>query len=486
MVQMSISFKTSSKMTSIKHNNRDLTEKEFSEPQHRHIDRAKIDQNIYVKQENLKDCYEKLFGQALEEYNSKQKRSDRKIHDYYQHVKKSKTLDLQREFIVGVGSKADWDNFTKDLTEKHGEEVAEFVRKEAGKILAEYVDGFQRRHPNLYVYNAAVHLDEKGHPHAHFNVIPVATGYKRGLAMQPSFKKALENEGYLEKGRHQLKQFKDEETEILANMLKEFGFERKFVGTNDIKDMREYKQMVAQIEQEKQRQISDIAVERSNLLSEVVELEEGIKLLESKKIALEDKLEGIERQLDYYERTEDEKIEQIRNLDKEIATRSQMLSESSERAIEGLEREFDGIVQEMRESLPEASESALDVMLVKKLGYEGVDDLILRNNMLMSQVDAYRGFWSKLKEVFQGFTMMNAVSKIKQALGMMNEFREPGMTVQSVERLKKLRFEVGTRDVFKNKLEQEIAKAKDELDKNKASRYWDTSSKTKDYEGPSL
>ena len=30
MVQMSISFKTSTKMTSIKHNNRDLTEEEFS------------------------------------------------------------------------------------------------------------------------------------------------------------------------------------------------------------------------------------------------------------------------------------------------------------------------------------------------------------------------------------------------------------------------------------------------------------------------
>ncbi|WP_205731223.1 plasmid recombination protein, partial [Escherichia coli] len=131
------------------------------------------------------------------EYNAKQKRKDRMISDYYQHVKKSKTLDLQREFIVGIGNKQDWDRL------KPG------GKKIVGKLLAAYIEEFQNRHPHLYIYNAAVHLDEKGHPHAHFNIVPLATGYKNGLSIQHSFKKALQNEGYREQGRHQLKAFKD-------------------------------------------------------------------------------------------------------------------------------------------------------------------------------------------------------------------------------------------------------------------------------------
>ena len=214
-------------MTSIKHNNRDLTEEEFKQPQHQHIDQDKIHENIYIKQEPIKEAYEKIFGSALEEYNSKQTRKDRRIEDYFQHVKKSKTLDLQREFIVGIGDKYDWDRI------KNSAEAKRWV----GEKLAEYVEEFQQRHPHLYIYNAAVHLDEKGHPHAHFNIIPVAEGYKKGLSIQPSFKKALQNEGNFEKGRHQLRVFKEQEVKILSEKMKSLGIERKLVGTNDIKDM---------------------------------------------------------------------------------------------------------------------------------------------------------------------------------------------------------------------------------------------------------
>nr|WP_272953503.1 plasmid recombination protein [Streptococcus gallolyticus] len=82
--------------------------------------------------------------------------------DFYHHVKKSKTLDLQREFIVGLGSKADWDSLPREK------------KLQAGEKLAEYITEFEKRHPHLYIYNAAVHLDESGAPHAHFNIVPVA------------------------------------------------------------------------------------------------------------------------------------------------------------------------------------------------------------------------------------------------------------------------------------------------------------------------
>lgn len=221
-------------MSSVKHNNRDLTEKEWQEPAHNHIIRKQSDDNIYLKQENLKEVYEKLFGEALKDYNDNQKRKDRKINDFYYHVKKSKTLDLQREFIVGLGTKTDWDSLPREK------------KLQAGEKLAEYIIEFERRHPHLYIYNAAVHLDEAGAPHAHFNVVPIASGYKNGLKLKPSFKKALANEGYKDNGRTLLKHFKDDEVKVLEKKLQELGYQRREVGTNDIKDLHEYKRIVNQ------------------------------------------------------------------------------------------------------------------------------------------------------------------------------------------------------------------------------------------------
>lgn len=237
-MKMSISFVTKTNMTSLKHNNRDLTEAEYQEPAHRHINQELSDDNIYIKRGNLKETYDELFGEALANYNAKQKRADRKITDYYQHVKKSKTLDLQREIVVTVGKKEDWENLSQE------------DKKAVAGQLEGYINEFEQRHPHLHIYNAVIHMDEEGAPHAHFNIVPVATGYKNGLEKQPSFKKALQNEGYREKGRGQLKEFRDKEIHCLEEKLQSLGIERQKVGTNDIKDMHEYKEIVRQASKE--------------------------------------------------------------------------------------------------------------------------------------------------------------------------------------------------------------------------------------------
>ena len=54
---------------------------------------------------------------------------------------------------------------------------------------------FQVQNPNLYVYNAVIHLDELN-PHAHVNFIPVGDNMKKGLSKQVSMNRALENMGY--------------------------------------------------------------------------------------------------------------------------------------------------------------------------------------------------------------------------------------------------------------------------------------------------
>lgn len=235
---MSISFTTGTGMTNLKHNNRELTEKEFNEPAHKHIKRDLSQNNIVIKQESLDEVYEREFGEALEKYNAKQKRKDRIITDYKNHVYHSKSLDLQREFIVGLGKKSDWDNLSPEM------------KQQAGEKIAEYIQEFEIRHPQLKVFNAVVHLDESGAPHAHFNVVPVATGYKNGLEKQPSFSKALYQEGNHAKGKGQYREFRKEEVAKLEEKLKELGYDRKLVGTNNIKDMHEYKEIVGQANKE--------------------------------------------------------------------------------------------------------------------------------------------------------------------------------------------------------------------------------------------
>lgn len=262
---MTLSFKTNPRQTNIQHNNRELTEKEFRSDAHKHIKREKSKYNIQIFKRDIKDVYHELFDDALSAYNAKQKRKDRKIDDYYKHVQKSKNLDLQREFIVTVGNKADWEKLSFE------------EKQEVGEALASYVRDFNERHDNMTIYNAIVHLDESGAPHAHFNVVPTATGYKNGLAVQPSFRKALEQEGFGPSGRKQFKAFRDAEIHRLHEFVHEIGIDRKAGQTNDIKDMREYKDAMEYIENRRTNQIVKMQREEQAHEEKMEELNERLK-----------------------------------------------------------------------------------------------------------------------------------------------------------------------------------------------------------------
>lgn len=281
---MTLSFKTNPRKTNIRHNNRELTEKEFNSDAHKHIQREKSKYNIQIFKRDIKDVYHELFDDALNAYNTKQKRKDRKIDDYYKHVQKSKNLDLQREFIVAVGNKADWERLIFE------------EKQEAGEALKRYVIDFNERHDNMTIYNAIVHLDESGAPHAHFNVVPTATGYKNGLAVQPSFRKALEQEGFGPSGREQFKTFRDAEVHRLHEFVHEIGIDRKAGQTNDIKDMREYKDAMEYIENRRSSQIVKIQQEEQAHEEKMRELNERLKQQEEKIQKRDEAFEASKRQ----------------------------------------------------------------------------------------------------------------------------------------------------------------------------------------------
>lgn len=281
---MTLSFKTNPSQTNIRHNNRELTEKEFRSDAHKHIQREKSKYNIQIFKRDIKDVYHELFDDALNAYNAKQKRKDRKIDDYYKHVQKSKNLDLQREFIVAVGNKADWERLSFE------------EKQEVGEALARYVRDFNERHDNMTIYNAIVHLDESGAPHAHFNVVPTATGYKNGLAVQPSFRKALEQEGFGPSGREQFKTFRDAEVHRLHEFVHEIGIDRKAGQTNDIKDMREYKDAMEYIENRKSSQIVKMQREEQAHEEKMEELNERLRKQEEKFQKRDEAFEARKRQ----------------------------------------------------------------------------------------------------------------------------------------------------------------------------------------------
>ncbi len=300
---MTLSFKTNPKQTNIRHNNRELTEKEFRSDAHKHIQREKSKYNIQIFKRDIKDVYHDLFDDALNAYNTKQKRKDRKIDDYYKHVQKSKNLDLQREFIVAVGNKADWEKLSFE------------EKQEVGEVLGRYVIDFNDRHSNMTIYNAIVHLDEAGAPHAHFNVVPTASGYKNGLTVQPSFRKALEQEGFGPSGREQFKAFRDAEIHRLHEFVHEIGIDRKAGQTNDIKDMREYKDAMEYIENRKSNQIVKMQREEEAHEEKMRELNERLKQQEEKILKRDQAFEASKR----------EQARVIKEYNDEIASKAEQL-----------------------------------------------------------------------------------------------------------------------------------------------------------------
>ncbi|MDK7251249.1 plasmid recombination protein, partial [Lactobacillus paragasseri] len=102
--------------------------------------------NEVLVHEDIRDIYNREFGQAVKEYNQKQKRKDRKIKDYYSKVKNSKNQRTQIEFMVQVGNMDDYKDVTDRFTSRQWQD--------SKQILENYFENFKKRNPNLIPYNA--------------------------------------------------------------------------------------------------------------------------------------------------------------------------------------------------------------------------------------------------------------------------------------------------------------------------------------------
>ena len=210
-MKRTISFMTGK--GSVNHNSRKFHAKN-TDPKRSHW-------NVEYCNQDIREVYHELFDEALERYNSKQTRKDRKIEDYYEKIRSGKQEKPFHEIILQIGDK---DNM--GATTKEGQMAA--------RILDEYMKDFQGRNPTLRVFSAHLHMDEAT-PHLHIDFVPYTTGSKRGLDTRVSLKQALSALGFKGGTRMEteLNQWVAAEKQQLASIMLEHGIEWEQKGTHE-------------------------------------------------------------------------------------------------------------------------------------------------------------------------------------------------------------------------------------------------------------
>ena len=198
---------------SLTHNRRDFIAQ--------NVDSNRTQMNIEYCNENLEQVYHQMFDDALQRFNDKQKRADRKIESYYDKIRTGKQEKLFHEVIVQIGNREDTNSKSADS------EIA--VR-----ILDEYMKHFQERNPNLRIFSAHLHLDEET-PHLHIDFVPFVTNSKRGLDTRVSLKQALLSQGFKGESKFESEWSKWalSEKQQLASVMEKHGVEWEQLGTHN-------------------------------------------------------------------------------------------------------------------------------------------------------------------------------------------------------------------------------------------------------------
>ena len=121
--------------------------------------------------EDTKKLYLDLFENARIKYNQKQKRNDRKIENYFNHISNDNKRDLACEIIIELGNMDFWN----DKDDK--------FKKKMIEVFKEQIDDLENVVPNFKIANATIHFDESS-PHLHIVGVPFKIGMKNGMEVQ--------------------------------------------------------------------------------------------------------------------------------------------------------------------------------------------------------------------------------------------------------------------------------------------------------------
>lgn len=505
-MKSNLSLKHNDKLMNLKHNNRAFDEKEWGQTTNKHINRELTQYNTTFIKEPIEKAYEKAFGQALKEYNEKQKKKSRRIDNYYEYIKEkvdkakgkkkgNTTYNLQDEVILTIGNKEMWDNIHQSFhdhyknPQKAEEAFIQYKKQESDVIFKEFLDEFQAKHKHLYVFNAVAHYDEKGAPHIHMNFFGMAEGLEKGLRIQPRTTRAIAQDldgGFYEKMQEASKaknefekenrrrkkagleplqadrkafmsasadvytQFLSESKQIFIEKARAHGFEYVPGETNNIKDMFEYKKIVAKAEQEANKEINEY---KKNKLQEINKKAEFKELQEAANTAKKEKDEAnreariaqenaglAKKQADSFKaevkrvKAENQsKFEQLNHLDEDIKTKEQQLA-NKEAQLSNINENIKNkqeILDRVNENFDERRYDLEKRQLLKKYdeltGINKFDDRDVRpntfnSNELVIKKEHYENLKHKaglydrawdLKDAFQNFkdTLMQKISE---------------------------------------------------------------------------
>ena len=412
---------------SLTHNNREFMAD--------NVDPLRTPQNITFVRQPIGEAYDQLFAESTERYNAKQKRNDRKVHgSYYEHlfgVKPCNTVrtaaDKRKSFyedVVQIGKMEDSGYGTEDF-----QLVAD--------CLKEYMEGFQNRNPNFYVFNAVLHMDEAT-PHLHIDYIPVGH-YKRGQDVQNGIAQALKEMGYGE-GKMAIARWRAAEVEVLNKICLEHGIQplapEKTRGTLEIPEYKEQRRQNDELAEQNAQMEAELSEKRSEsekLDQQIEEKSAQVKAILNyipdyeKEFQIEDECEQLCRELTSLL---DGKLSIMKHSD-EIISKAQRLSKIMKKLSDSTHKSGD-TVYALRERLDRSLKETEDVRQRLKQASGECSELRRDVSSLQAEVDDLTEFVSLLKRLEP-----QKYAEVKHAQDHIHNQREQEVQQQSATRKKK-------------------------------------------------
>ena len=269
------------------------------------------------------------------------------------------------------------------------------------KALTEFVQSFQKRNPQLRVFNAVIHLDEET-PHVHLDFIPFATGQKRGLSTRNTLTGALEQQGYKGEGKLNTcsKLWIDSEKQALADIMGSYGIEWQQLDTHEQHlDVLDYKKKMRTREvavlENKVQTTNSIIERRQQVLNSADEVIDRLDREYAEKTDMVEQLDN----------TIAEKTAELRTVEEKLTADQQMIQTSAEKVTALLE--IDAI---------EVKRKALgDKVTLSADDYEKVTDLakkqIAAENDKTEMADAVERLTEENDELLQNVAKLRELNK---------------------------------------------------------------------------
>lgn len=174
-------------------------------------------QNFRIDQ-SFKDWFnDQIPGVVLRAYNSKQRRADRKINDYFEHItsKSSQQSAIAEQLILQLGSEKELLLLAQKTPREEWDALWKTWHKEALEFLEQVL-------PEFKIYSSNLHLDETS-PHLHI----IGTGFqeakdaKKGLAFRLASSNIFTKER-IERLHQELRTFNQTQANRLTALAKKY------------------------------------------------------------------------------------------------------------------------------------------------------------------------------------------------------------------------------------------------------------------------